>query len=129
MAILPFPEWRPDVTPFTGTASAEIRNVVPRGDGYGPARALSPFSGALAAACRGIFQARNSDGTVTIFAGTSNKLWKLDNTDLGFDDVSKALGTYTALTTTTHVVPPALSEAKGACRGISPDTARPRHTA
>ena len=41
MTMLPFPEWRPDITPFTGQASQTIRNVVPRGDGYGPARAFS----------------------------------------------------------------------------------------
>ncbi len=52
-----------------------------------------------AAACRGYFYARKNDGSIAVFAGTATKLYKLDNTSLGWDDVSKALGTYTAVPT------------------------------
>lgn len=48
--------------------------------------------------CRGFYRAINTDGSVTVFAGTLNRLWKLDNTSLGWVDVSKSLGSgYTDL--------------------------------
>ena len=95
MAALPFGEYRPDISNLDGTALATIRNVVPRADGYGPFQSLETFTDELPAACRGYFKARNSDGTVTIFAGTVDELYKLDNTTLTWDLVSKA--TYTDL--------------------------------
>lgn len=97
---IPFGAWRPDVSDYRGQHSKTISNVLPRGDGYGPFPGFSGLSSALAAACRGAFFARKSDGSVVIFAGTSTKLYMLSNTDLDFDDVSKSAGTYTALPST-----------------------------
>ncbi len=55
------------------------------------------------AVCRGFFYARNTDGTITLFAGTLNRLWKLDNSTLGWVDVSKSLlSGYTDLPTSYH---------------------------
>ena len=48
------------------------------------------------AACRGFFYARNTDGTITAFAGTATKLFKLNNSSLVWEDVSAAAG-YAAL--------------------------------
>jgi len=97
MAISSLGEWRPDVSDYDGSFTRNIENVLPRGDGYGPFKDVSAVTSALAAACRGYFTAYNPDGTISIFAGTSTKLYKLDNTDFTWDDVSKASGSYTAL--------------------------------
>jgi hypothetical protein len=83
-------------------ASQTIRNVVPRADGYGPFPSLVDFSQALPAACRGFFYARKTDGSIAVFAGTSTRLYLLDNTTLGWTDVSAGGGAYSALPTANH---------------------------
>ena len=76
MPIKPFGEYRPDLTDYEGQYSRTIANVVPRADGYGPFNDFTVFTAALAAACRGYFLARKSDGSVTIFAGTAaTEIW------------------------------------------------------
>ncbi|MCC6779767.1 MAG: hypothetical protein IT537_24565 [Hyphomicrobiales bacterium] len=102
MPILPFSEWRPDVSPYMAAASPIIQNVVPRADGYGPFPGLVDFSQALSAACRGFFYARHTDGSIAVFAGTATKLYRLDNTTLGWTDVSAGGGAYSALPTASH---------------------------
>lgn len=97
MPVLSFGEFRPDISDYRGEHSTYILNAVPRGDGYGPVQALSAFTAAQAATCRGMFLARKNDGTVAIFAGTLTKLYLLNNTTGAWTDVSKAAGTYTAL--------------------------------
>ncbi len=100
MPVLSFGEFRPDVSDYSGQTSQTVLNVLPRGDGYGPFSSLADYTGALAAQCRGYFYARNSDGSITIFAGTSTKLYKLNNTSGLWTDVSPSGGTYSALVTT-----------------------------
>jgi len=100
MPLLQTGDYRPDVSDYLGTASRNVLNVIPRGDGYGPFPSFSAFSGAMAAACRGAFYALKSDGSVITFAGTSTKLYKMSNTDFTWGDVSKASGTYSALSAT-----------------------------
>jgi hypothetical protein len=95
--ILPFGEYKPDVSDYEGIASQAITNVVPRGDGYGPFQDHLALTKSLPAACRGFFSARKSDGTIQTFAGTSNKLYQLSNTDFSWTDVSRGAGTYGAL--------------------------------
>jgi len=99
MPILPFPEYRPDLSDYEGQATRSILNVLPRADGYGPWADFSALSAALAAQCRGAFYARKADGSVQIFAGTSTKLYTMSNTDFTWSDVSKAAGTYTTIPT------------------------------
>ena len=99
MPILPIPEYRPDVADYEGVHTVTLANVLPRGDGYGPFPDFTVYSQALPAACRGYFYARNTDGSITIFAGTATKLYKMSNTDFSWSDVSKALGSYSALPT------------------------------
>jgi hypothetical protein len=36
MPMLPFGDYRPDLSAYQGASSQTIQNVVPRGDGYGP---------------------------------------------------------------------------------------------
>jgi hypothetical protein len=95
--LFPFGEYRPDVSDYRAQTTRTLANVLPRADGYGPFPGFADLTSALAAACKGLFFARKADGTVVIFAGTSSKLYKLDNTDYTWDDVSKALGTYSAV--------------------------------
>jgi hypothetical protein len=97
MPFLPFPEWRPDVSDYQGASSLTIQNVLPRGDGYGPFPDFNALSQALPAACRGTFFARNADGSIATFAGTATRLYKLNNTNFTWTDVSLGGSAYAAL--------------------------------
>src|SRR5215831_11573041 len=97
MPLLPYAEYKPDVSDYEGQATRTILNVIPRGDGYGPFPAFSAYSSALPAPCRGAFYALKSDGTVVTFAGTATKLYRLNNTDFSWVDVSKSGAAYSAL--------------------------------
>lgn len=97
-----FPEFRPDVNDWNGQHTQVLEGVLPRGDGYGPFPNLQAYTAALPAACRGAFCARNpSDGSIVIFAATSNRLFTLNNTTLGWTPVSKV----TALTSISNASP------------------------
>jgi hypothetical protein len=100
--MLPFGEWKPDLQNYLGATTQLAQNVVPRGDGYGPWKAFSPFSGVLssATACRGFFYARKPDGSIVVFAASTNRIYKLNNTSLAWDDASGAA--YAALPTGYH---------------------------
>ena len=100
--ILTFGSYEPDKSSYKGASSQTIQNVVPRADGYGPFQDFTPFTSALAAPCRGFFYARKTDGTVAVFAGTSSKLYRLNNTDFTWVDASAGGGSYTALPTSDH---------------------------
>lgn len=89
MPVLSFSDYRPDVSDYQGQHSRNISNVLPQGDGYGPFPSLNKFSSALNGACRGLFYARKSDGSILIFAATSNRLFTLNNTTFGWTPVSK----------------------------------------
>jgi hypothetical protein len=102
MATLPFGEYRPDINALDGTAVAAINNVIPRADGYGPFGSLEALLDELPDACRGYFYARNTDGTVTVFAGTVDELYRLDNTTLTWVLESKSGGPYTDLPENAH---------------------------
>lgn len=95
--LLPFGDFRPDVASYKSSTSQQIRNVVPRGDGYGPFADLQAFTSALPAPCRGYFFGRKSDGSVQIFAGTSLRLYLLDNSTFTWTDVSLGAANYSAL--------------------------------
>lgn len=89
MSALPWGEYRPDISDHQSKHSRNILNVIPRGDGYGPFRDLLAFSSALSATCRGFFFARKNDGTIAVFAGTSTKLFLLDNTGGTWTNITK----------------------------------------
>lgn len=95
--LLPFGEFRPDISDYEGIGSQAIANVVPRGDGYGPIQDLLAFTQTLPAPCRGGVFARKSDGTIVIFAGTATKLYRLDNSSFAWVDVSKGGASYPGL--------------------------------
>lgn len=99
--ILPFPPFAPDVSNLNGVTTSVAVNCVPRADGYGPFKAFTSFTAALPTACRGYFRAIKSDGTPVIFAGTSTRLFKLNNTDYSWVPSSKV----TALTSISNGSP------------------------
>lgn len=92
-------EYRPDLddnlSPFTRT----LLNVLPRADGYAPFPSIAQLTASLPGACRGYFYARNADGSVTAFAGTSTRLYRLRNIDFIWVDVSKGGVAYSGLPT------------------------------
>lgn len=94
MTVIPFAEWRPDVAGLNSTFTEDVMNVLCADGFYMPFRAPVPLGIALSASPTGAFTARSSDGTIYIFAGSAEKLWLLDNTDLTWTDVSKAATTY-----------------------------------
>ncbi|MHC2867985.1 hypothetical protein ACVIYH_009118 [Bradyrhizobium diazoefficiens] len=98
MSLLKWGPWTPDTIDYEAATPKTILNVIPRADGYGPFPSVSAYTQALPAVCRGGFYALKSDGTVITFAGTSTKLYRLNNTDFSWVDVSKGGGTYTAPT-------------------------------
>lgn len=89
MPLLPFGDFKPDVADYLGTATRNINNVLPRGDGYGPFPDFAILSRSLPSACRGGFYALNSDGSITIFAGTVNSLYRANNSDYSWIPVGK----------------------------------------
>jgi hypothetical protein len=97
MPMLPIPPYRPDLSDFEGSATQTLLNVIPRGDGYGPFPDFTVFTAALPGSCRGFFYARKADGSIAVFAGTSTKLYQLNNTDFSWTDVSKGAASYSAL--------------------------------
>lgn len=88
MTVIPWGPWKPDVSDYNGQHTQRAENVFPRGDGYGPVPDLAALTTALPAACRGAFLALNTDGTISVFAGTATDLYKLNNTDLSWENVS-----------------------------------------
>jgi len=89
MPLLKYGEWLPDTTDYESSTVYNIQNVVPRGDGYGPFPSFAAATQALPAPCRGAFYALKNDGSVQVFAGTSNGLYRLDNTALGWINVGR----------------------------------------
>lgn len=91
MPLLPFGEYKPDVADYLGTATKNVLNVLPRGDGYGPFPDFAALSQALPGTCRGGFYALKSDGSVAIFAATENRLYLASNTDYSWIPVSRVV--------------------------------------
>src|SRR5215831_6712866 len=103
MVMLPFAAYTPDLSNYNNTGLTQLaQNVIPRADGYGPHRGFSVVTQALPATCRGMFRAIKTDGTSQVFAGTSNKLYRLNTATLAWTDASLGSGTYTALPSLYH---------------------------
>src|SRR5882672_9597967 len=94
-----FPQYAPDLSTLGTGVSSLIQNVVPRVDGYGPFQALVAFTKANGGTCRGYFFARMSDGSIAVFAGTATDLFKLNNIDFTWINVSKGGVPYSPLVT------------------------------
>jgi hypothetical protein len=100
MPLIPFGEYRPDVTDYDQSSTGAVLHALPRGDGYGPCPAFAPYSAALPGPCRGFFKAIKTDGSVAIFAATATRLYQLNATNQTWNHVSKAGGGYSAVSST-----------------------------
>lgn len=97
-AMQPFGDFAPDLVSLGLPTSDLISGVLPKSTtDYGPFQSFVAFTQALPSACHGFFFARNSDGSITVFAGTTTDLFRLDNTTFQFVNVSKGGGPYGAL--------------------------------
>ncbi|WP_316219385.1 hypothetical protein [Bradyrhizobium sp. SZCCHNR2026] len=99
MSVIPFGEYRPDVSDYQATTGRGALNVVPRNDGYGPFPSLAALSQALGERCRGGFAAYRVDGSVVVFAATATDLYLLNNTTFGWSRISKGGNAYAAIST------------------------------
>lgn len=82
-----FGEWLPDQPSVTG-ALVKAENVYSRAVGYGAIPSAADYSGAASENLNNVVAGRNPDGSVTIFAGSTTNLYKLDSSDFSLDDVS-----------------------------------------
>ena len=89
-------EYRPDVADLNTAFTDEIRNVLVADGSYIPAPSFAALTAALPARPLGGLSVKGLDGATSLFAGTADKLWRLNNTTLAWDDVSQAAVTYTA---------------------------------
>jgi hypothetical protein len=88
-----FKDWLPD-QPSILDAVSEANNVVPLAVGYGPFKSAVNYSASASENLTNVFSAKvNSD--VTLFTGGNTKLFKLDTSNLSFEDVTRAAGAYT----------------------------------
>lgn len=95
MAVVPFGEWLPDLPAHQNPGLIACKNVVSRTpESYGPFAGPSVYSGALNsdAYCRGAFAARDTDGNISLFAGTESTLEMLTSASTSWSDVSKSGG-------------------------------------
>lgn len=90
--LIPFPAFEPDRSPFGPAASPWILNCLPVAEGWGSCPKLKEISDALPAECRGAFACQKENGAWQIFAGTATKLYRLDQTDNTWDDVTRLSG-------------------------------------
>ncbi len=97
MPVVPFSEYKPDLSDYEGSSERDALNVVPRADGYGPFPSLAAISLSLGEQCRGGFAAYKTDGSVVVFAATATDLFLLNNTTFAWSKVSLAGGPYAAV--------------------------------
>lgn len=91
MAITPWPEWLPDQPAIGIPALVTAKNCVPRtANSYGPLGSLVTFTSALTARCQGAAPARDTTGTVALYAGDATKLYAMSGVTWG--DVSRLAG-------------------------------------
>jgi hypothetical protein len=90
MPLLQWGQYLPDISDYEGSASRNVLNVIPRGDGWGPFPSFSAYTSGLPGICRGGFYALKANGTVVTFAATVDRIYQLDNTDFTWTPVSKA---------------------------------------
>ncbi len=96
MTTIGFTAWQPDQADLNSSDVGDILNVLCSASSYLPFPDFMAFTASLGAQPLGYIRARSLTGQITIFAGTTTKLWKLDNTTLAWADVSRPATTYGA---------------------------------
>lgn len=94
MPMIPIAEFAPDRSRFDPASSDAILNAVPTADGWGPMKGLELISDALPATARGAVFVRDQTGSFFIIAGTASGLYRFDNADGSWDDISGASAPY-----------------------------------
>jgi hypothetical protein len=87
--LIPAAEYRPDVAALNAAYTDDVRNVLVADGSYIPAPSFFALSQSLESKPLGGVCVK-TEGGVYIFAGTSDKLWVLNNTDLTWVDISQA---------------------------------------
>ena len=87
----PFGAWLPDVADYEGPGLKTVTNAVPLDDGnYGPWGDLATISDAVGETVVGLVSAKNTGGSVRVFAGSATDLYELDGSS--WTSVGKAGG-------------------------------------
>lgn len=92
--MIPFAQYLPDLKDLNNPGTTAVKNVIPDVDSYREFPALSTFSNALDAYCRGAIAVKDKDANVVNYAGDAGKLYAL--ADDTFSDVSLGGGYSTA---------------------------------
>jgi hypothetical protein len=87
---LQFKDWLPDQPANSGSLN-DAKNVYPTGVGYAPFPSAADFSNAASENLNSVFVAKWGD-EVEVFAGSDTKIFKMNNTTLNLEDVSKTGG-------------------------------------
>ena len=87
---LQFKDWLPDQPANAGSLN-DAKNVFPTGIGYAPFPSAADFSNAASENLNSVFVAKWND-EVEVFAGSDTKIFKMNNTTLNLEDVSKTGG-------------------------------------
>lgn len=103
---IPLSPFEPDKAAYNVAAADMVVNALPIADGWGPMPSLDeiiPVDGEVGEesvetieGCLGVFHARTASGTVATFAGTAAKLYRFNETDLVWDDISRETSDYAA---------------------------------
>lgn len=97
MPVIPFPEFTPDMPDLSQGTDIAL-NVHPEtAESYAPVPSLKAFSSsALNSKCLGSVATRDSAGTISLWAGTATKLYRMIAASTAWIDVSK-VGNYTTI--------------------------------
>lgn len=97
--MIQFGPWLPDQPPISGPHLIQCLNVVPRSGHYGPAKAFTAGSSAIAGVeVRGAAAFADVNATVHVFAGDATALYELQS-DATFLDVTRLASAYNSATT------------------------------
>lgn len=96
--MIPWAEWRPDVAALNTNYAADINNALCADGFYRPFPQLVPISSPIPGILTGAFAAKSRSGQVTVFAGTTDKMYVFNGATLGWTDVTKTAATYQSST-------------------------------
>lgn len=91
MAAIPWGMWNPDRAQINAPVVIEAKNVIPGVTSFLPLNAPIASTTEVSAAVRGAVSVLKDDGSVSTYAGTQTKLYKL-NATASWDDVSRLSG-------------------------------------
>ncbi len=88
-----FGPWLPDMASFDGAIATVAKNVLPAPSSYRPMKSFGAIAPAIADRPRGAFSARElTEQQIFNFAGTGNKLYKLNESGTAWADVTRTTG-------------------------------------